>query len=156
VKLAVRALRPDELPAAADLIARVFERDIAPLYSAEGVREFLSYASPTSLARRMEANLTILIAEDADGAMVGVVGVRDHSHISLLFVEGKHQRRGIGRRLVDTAVQICKEVNPSLGDLTVNASPNSVEAYASLGFVAEGPEQETNGIRFMPMRLSVR
>jgi GNAT superfamily N-acetyltransferase len=155
VEVAVRPLRSDEIPTAASLIARVFDRDIAPLYRAEGVREFLSYASPESLARKMRADLAILVAEDAAGAMVGLVGFRDHSHISLLFVEENRQRRGIGRQLVDAAVRACKEADPSLTDLTVNASPNSVKAYESLGFVAEGSEQEMNGIRFVPMRLSV-
>ncbi len=151
----VRALRPDEIPTAADLVAGVFTQSVAPLYRAEGIREFLSYASHDSLERRLRENLEVLVAVDDVEAIVGVVGIRDHSHISLLFVEGEDQRRGIGRRLVAAAVAACQDADPGLAEVTVNASPNSVEAYQRYGFIARGPEQEKNGIRFVPMSLTV-
>ena len=35
--------------------------------------------------------------------------------------------------------------------ITVNASPGAVSAYARFGFVATGPEQVADGMRFTPM-----
>jgi GNAT superfamily N-acetyltransferase len=155
VQFEVRALRPDEVPTAAELVGRVFMECVAPLYSAEGIKEFLSYASPEALTRRLRSQLEILVAVDEGEVIVGVVGVRDHCHISLLFVESGFQRMGIGRRLVEAVVEACKEVNPIPTEVTVNASPNSVEAYERYGFIARGPDQEKNGIRFVPMGLTI-
>jgi GNAT superfamily N-acetyltransferase len=149
----IRSLRPNEVSVAADLVGRVFMQSIAPLYDEQGIREFLSYSSPDSLERRLRENLALLVAVDAAEAIVGVVGFRDDRHISLLFVEGEDQRRGIGGRLIAAAVEACKEADPSITAITVNASPNSVGAYEKYGFDATGPEQEKNGIRFVPMSL---
>ncbi len=140
-------MKPVQARAAADLIARVFREFVAPLFAAEGQREFLAYAGPARLAARLGRNHRILVAITGR-RIVGVIEVRGRSHVSLLFVEGADQRRGIARGLLRAAFQ---DAGGARRRITVNASPNSVAAYERLGFRVQGPERAKKGVRFRPM-----
>ena len=152
----IRVAGSGDIEDVARLVADVFGRDVAPGYKPEGVSEFSRYAAPGGLAGRLREGHVILVAEDGPRKVVGMVEVRDFSHISMLFVMGSVQRRGIGRDLVTRAVEMCRERNPDASTVTVNASPNSVTAYERFGFRSSGGEQERNGIRFVPMALPIR
>jgi predicted GNAT family N-acyltransferase len=39
--------------------------------------------------------------------------------------------------------------------MDVNAAPNAVSFYQKMGFVPTSEEQETDGIRFIPMRKNL-
>ncbi len=149
----IRPILPEDIQPATDLVRRVFQESVAPLYGPDGVREFMAYASLEPFTQRLRENHLAFVAEDEYGTLVGMVEVRDHRHLSLLFVETAHQRNGIGRGLIASAIEACRAARPGLTGLTVNASPNSVGAYQKTGFVAVEPEQEKNGIRFVPMVL---
>jgi GNAT superfamily N-acetyltransferase len=149
-----RFMVPGEEGCVCDLVCRVFDECIAPEYEANGVREFHDYVYPEGLAARAAQGHFVLLAE-ARGELVGALEVRDHQHVSLLFVDKKLQRRGIARSLLKAAVGICLMGAPGVRELTVNSSPNSVPAYERLGFTATGPEETVNGIRFVPMVLAL-
>jgi GNAT superfamily N-acetyltransferase len=83
--------------------------------------------------------------------IIGVIAVRDYNHIALFFVDTPFQRRGVGRELFRKALEICRCNNLGLSQITVNASPNSINAYESMGFQPTDSEQCVNGIRFVPM-----
>ena len=151
-----RAMEPGEEQQVCHLVVRVFTEFVAPLYSPEGVREFLNYAAdPDRLRERLQANRFVLVAE-LQGRMVGVIEVRNCDHISLFFVDGQAQRKGIGSELWRLALAACLAGRPDLARITVHSSPNAVEAYNRLGFRTEGPEETVNGIRFVPMALAVK
>ena len=91
-----------------------------------------------------------LVPAEADGALVGLVAMRDHSHLYHLFVAPAWQGRGLARALWQQVRQAALEAgNP--GRFTVNASVNAVPVYGRFGFVATGPRVEKNGIAFVPM-----
>ncbi len=138
----------------AALITKVFHSYVAPAYTREGVNEFLKYADPASLAKRSRSGHFVLLAED-EQKVVGMIEVREHRHVSMLFVEGSYQRKGVARLLVSEALVICQRRRADLVRVTVNAAPNSVEAYERLGFHVEGSEHRTHGIRFTPMVLEI-
>jgi GNAT superfamily N-acetyltransferase len=151
-----RATKAGEEQQVCDLVVRVFTEFVAPLYSLEGICEFLTYtADPDQLRERLRANRFVLVAE-LQGRMVGVIEVRDCDHISLFFVDGQSQQKGIGKELWRRALDACLADRPELARITVHSSPNAVEAYKRLGFRTEGPQQTVNGIRFVPMALGVR
>jgi predicted GNAT family N-acyltransferase len=79
----------------------------------------------------------------------------DFSHISLFFVDGVRQKRGVGRQLMKRAVAACKKSRPEIKSLSVNSSPNAVNIYQNLGFIVSKPEQQTNGIRYVTMVLDL-
>ena len=133
-------------------VSKVFGEFVAPTYSQEGIEEFMKYIQPDELARRIRGNHFVLIAE-LSSEIIGVIEVRDYNHIALLFVDPQFQRKGVGRELFRKALEMCRGTEVSLSRLTVNASPNSIKAYESMGFQATDIEQCVNGIRFVPMVL---
>ncbi len=140
----------DEAPAISALLLEVFEAFVAPHYGTEGRATFGHEAAPEAMAARLVARLaegrTALVAYTSSGGdLVGYIEV-EKSHIRELFVAGPYQRRGIARDLLAVAFQGREEV-----EITVNAAPGSVDAYAGLGFMPAGPWTTINGLTFQPM-----
>lgn len=152
VETRYRSMQPGDVGPAGELIGRVFQAQVAPLLSAEGVAEFLRYVEPEAWRRRLEAHPPALVAEQGE-EVVGVIEGRGPGHISLLFVAGDEQRQGVGRELVRLIVEEFRHRLPGLGSVEVHASPNAVGAYERFGFDARGPEQVVDGIRFVPMEV---
>ncbi len=153
-QIRIRELAEDGIAEAHALVSSVFNEFVAPLYSDEGISEFRSFIEPLKLLEWLRANNVILAAE-IYGEMVGVIGVRDWNHVSLLFVRGDRQGRGIAKSLLAEALQRCKTAKPDLAQVTVNSSPNAVGAYRRMGFSPTSEEQLTNGIRYVPMVLDL-
>jgi GNAT superfamily N-acetyltransferase len=147
-------MKPGEETEVYNLVARVFNEFIAPHYSREGSEEFLKYARAELLLRRSEMNHFVVLGTTR-GRIVGMIEVRDNSHVSMFFVDKPFQKRGIGRELLRKALRVCLKEKPDLSRVTVNASPNSVEIYKTLGFRQERLEQVKRGIRFTPMTLKL-
>ena len=150
--LTCRQIKPGDIREAVALVLRVFDRYVAPLFAPEGVAEFYKHANPEAMAERLQSG-NLISAAFSDGRLVGLVEIREFSHVSLLFVDENHQHQGVARRLLDYGLKICRDRNPDLTGLTVNSSPNSVQTYLKLGFNALGPEETKNGIRFTPMKM---
>lgn len=138
---------------ALDLVRQVFREHVAPLYSPEGVAQLESYTAAEAQAKRLESGHSLFVAETDQDGMLGVAELRADRHLSMFFVRTAHQRQGIGRELLSAVAARCRSAGAA--HLTVHASPNSVGAYRRLGFVPQGPEQEKNGVRFVPMVLVV-
>ncbi len=148
-----RPMRAGEEPAVASLAARVFNDVIAPEYADEGVQEFLRYAAADPLRARQQADHFVLVAE-SHGALVGLIEMRRCEHVAMMFAA--EPGRGVGRELLRQAIARCRQSVPDLERVTVHAAPGAVDIYARFGFVASGPEQEQNGIRFVPMALELQ
>ena len=148
----IRRMCPGEEAVVSALVASTFQRDVAPLYAQEGIQEFLSYATPSALQDRQARNHVVLLASQ-DESIVGMLALRDYCHVSMLFLEATHQRQGIGRLLLNEALRLIRVHNPEAREVTVNSSPNAVEAYMHLGFHVRGELQVRNGIGFVPMSL---
>jgi GNAT superfamily N-acetyltransferase len=132
------------------LIHRSFDHSVAPACTKRGQRNFKKYADPEEMTRRVLADHFVLLAL-ADGDIVGMIEMRSHRHVSLLFVGPEFQGRGIGGELLGKAVELCRSTDPHLGGVTVNSSPNALKAYERMGFTATGREQDINGVRSIPM-----
>ena len=85
---------------------------------------------------------------------MGMISLRNNSHISLLFVDKHYHKRGIGRALI---VSLSEYVKTEIGQnrITVNASPYGVDFYHRLGFRDIEPEKQQDGIIFTPMFLNI-
>lgn len=150
----IRRMKHGEEGIVCRLAVEVFSEFVAPHYSQEGVSEFLRYIDPDLMSKRVKFDHFVLMAE-ADDRLVGIIEVKDFDHISLLFVSREAQRKGIAKRLLNEALQICSRNNPNLSHVSVHSSPNSIEAYEHLGFRSEGSEKLEHGIRYVPMILQV-
>jgi GNAT superfamily N-acetyltransferase len=147
-------MRPEECEAVASLVARTFHHDVAPGYPARGITEFLAYANAQGLHTRMAQAHTAWVAV-AGEALVGMVEMREHRHVSLLFVDPAWQRRGVARALLSRVLQEARAARPLLAGVTVNAAPNAVGAYERLGFRPTGPLEERSGVVSRPMVLAL-
>jgi GNAT superfamily N-acetyltransferase len=86
-----------------------------------------------------------------DDDFAGVISLRDHNHLTHLFIEPLLQKRGLGLRLWRAALEHLLEKRAPA--VTVNAAPEAIGFYAKLGFQREGEVRCTHGIRVQPMRL---
>ncbi|MHC5002432.1 MAG: GNAT family N-acetyltransferase [Planctomycetota bacterium] len=151
--LTIRDMRPGEGPAVAALVATVFDETTAPLYAPEGRAAFREWIDPEAMIARRGDHEVLVAQRCGSGPLVGVVEIRRSEHVSLLFVDLAHQRRGVGRSLLAAAVSRCRASRPDLEGVTVNAAPNSLEAYRRYGFRPTGPPRVVDGIAFTPMVL---
>lgn len=137
----IRRLSEEEKPSALALIWEVFLKFEAPEYSSEGTEFFRSILDDKEYISERE----FIGAFDGE-KLVGVISMGRSPHINFFFVREEYHRRGIGRRLFETAVKSRPEKY-----ITVNASPYAVPVYRRLGFVPTDKMQETKGIKFLPM-----
>ncbi len=110
-------------------------------------------------ALRFDAAGEFLLGAFLDGALVGVAGLsHDPYHpapgrgrVRHVYVMARHRSRGIGRRLVERAVEGARANFDHLRLATRRAEAAAL--YESMGFVrAEGPHQ-THLLRFTRQRL---
>ncbi len=155
----VRPLREGEEDVVCQLILDTFHEFEAEGYSEEGLTNFRAYADPAAMSARTEGgdHFALVVEGPLDGTpeIAGVIEIRNHSHVSQLFVAGSHHRRGLARTLLEHALARCRIANPDLVTVTVASSTYAVEVYERLGFVRTGPERVERGIRVNPMELSL-
>ena len=137
-----------------DLVLNVFNEFVAPQYSSEGISEFTKFLNIEEVGNRFKAGNIFTLAKDGD-KIVGIIEMRNNSHIALLFVEKDYQFKGIARELIRRAIIICLERDQQLKKITVNSSPNAYDAYKSIGFKGERTVKTVNGIQFIPMELEL-
>lgn len=136
---------------ALDLVWQVFLEFEAPDYSDEGIQEFENFIALNSIEQKINKNEMLFWGCFCGENLVGVAATRQPCHISLLFVDKEHHRRGIGRVLLNTVTSFYKETGV-YREMTVNSSSYAAEVYRKLGFMDTGTEQLVNGIRFTPMK----
>jgi GNAT superfamily N-acetyltransferase len=137
-----------------DLVQSQFRKYIAHTYKPQGVEEFLMFTTPDRILERKRAGQIILMAE-CGGSIVGVITIRNGSHISLMFVHDTFHRQGIGSELIRRATKKMKMADPGVCLTTVNASPYAVPFYEQLGFKATGPQRFKKGMLITPMMLDL-
>jgi len=78
------------------------------------------------------------------GRVVGFIIVQDYERISHLFVVPELQGRGMGRLLLEAAIQACRGKSPDR-KLQLNASSNAAGFYEAMGFRRAGPGLDRPG-----------
>ncbi len=126
----------------------------APEYVPEGIKNFHEFVKGDELR-----NMFVLGeyrawgAYDEEDTVVGILGIRKHWHISLLFTESRLHHQGIGTALLKTAFDEARQ--EGVTQLTVNSSPYAVEFYHKIGFTDLDHERTTDGIRYTPMSIEL-
>ena len=133
---------------------RTFIRFEAKDYTKEGVRSFFDFISDPILQRMfLNDAYPMFVAED-QGKIIGMISLREGTHISLLFVDAAYHRQGVGSSLMQTIWEFIRtEVGKEI--VTVNAAPYGVGFYHKLGFEDTGPEEARDGIRYTPMKCEL-
>ena len=151
-ELRYRAMRPGEAGAVSALILASFDEFIGPDHTADGIAEFRKFAAPEAIAPRAADDHLVRVAT-ADGVLAGMIEVREHNHVALLFVDKAYQGQGVARGLLRAALADARAADPDVERVTVNSSRYGVAAYEKLGFRQTGPERAVNGIVFIPMAM---
>jgi GNAT superfamily N-acetyltransferase len=134
------------------VVKETYAANVAPLNTAAG-NDFFLGVQTEEYYRRNLARWTSAFVALVDNNIVGVIGVRDKTHIIRFFILPKFQRQGIGRALLG-AVMASDRTDAATSALSVNASVNSTPAYEALGFTATSSEQTVDDIRFVPMQVN--
>lgn len=146
----IRWARPEDWEATMDMIWKTFMKFEAADYTDEGISNFRDFITDGVIHRMfLEGNYPMLVAVD-EGRIVGEISVRNRNRISLLFVDEKYHKKGIGRELVEKMSQYLREEKNELY-VSVKAAPYAVDFYRRIGFHACSPEEEYAGIRVTSM-----
>ncbi|MGJ7918811.1 GNAT family N-acetyltransferase [Massilia sp. LXY-6] len=148
----IRSLVAADIPAAAALLRRAAEAFILHESTPADGAVFLTEQGEDGIRGFLDKGYVYHVAE-VDGTLAGFIAVRERSHVYSLYVDSRFHRRGIARRLWETASRAAFGPGHP-GAFTVNASNHAVPFYASLGFVPTAPTQ-VGIVRYNPMRLTI-
>ena len=154
VRISIRPAYRSEWDDAMALAWRTFMQFEAQDYTPEGVGSFQDFITDTVLYRMFMLGVYQLFGAFDNGRMVGMLSLRGGGNISLLFVDGKYHRRGIGRGLIEYVSQYVL-TEEGHGSITVNAAPYATGFYHRMGFVDTDTEQACDGIRYTPMKREI-
>lgn len=148
----VRAVYRNEWDTAMEIAWRTFLKFEAPDYPQEGIRSFYDFVKDETLHRMFLAGNYQMFGAFIGKQMIGMISMRGEGHISLLFVDKRYHRRGVGRALIQhLETYLLSEMG--IGKMTVNASPYGEAFYQKLGFQDIGPKTQQDGIIYTPMEL---
>jgi ribosomal protein S18 acetylase RimI-like enzyme len=148
----IRPIEDADIPAAAALLRRAAEAFILHESTPADAARFLAEQGEDALRGFIAAGYVYHVAL-LDGELAGFIGVRGRSHVYGLYVDGRWHRRGIARRLWETARAAALEGDPAHpGVFTVNASNYALPLYRALGFERTAPMQVAI-VHYNPMQL---
>ncbi len=150
IQLSVMSLEDDRAVYA--LVEREFMEFVQDDCTEEGVDMF--FEAVRYIVYDKPDNYFVLTAKE-NGAVIGMIAVRHHNHISLFFVDKSHHRRGIGRRLFEAALARCLDIDPNLVVMDVHSSLYAVPVYEHLGFTPREGTALENGIQYVKMTQEI-
>ncbi|MBQ5333549.1 MAG: GNAT family N-acetyltransferase [Oscillospiraceae bacterium] len=128
------------------LAARVFNEVEAPIYSKSGAEHFMAFVNGRELRECLASGNHKMYICSESCTVIGMMMIREGSHISLAFVDGEYRGTGVGRELFSRIA----EDNPHV-KFTVHAAPPAEGFYRRLGFVPTDMERLEDGILYIPM-----
>lgn len=152
--LTIRAIQPADYAPVCDIVTVLFDAFVARRVTPEGRARFLAQTQPSTLAERIADGHRYAVALLRE-RQVGVVGIGRHHHLYWLWVDAACHRRGIAARLLEYAIAMLLEADPTATRMTVNASDYAVPIYRRMGFVTTGEEQLRAGVPVTPMKLDL-
>lgn len=148
--MTIRKMTRADAAAASQTCQRAFMQKVAPTVTPEGINTFLDVTAKKSLQDLCQTpEYDVYVYEEAQ-QILGVVALREKSHLSLLFVAPEQQGRGIGQQLFNYILTLCES-----SSITVKSSLPSVSFYRQFGFAISGPEAIESGLAFQPMERLV-
>lgn len=151
----IRGAKENEWEEAMNLAWETFLIFQTKEYSKEGIKSFQEFVSSGELKKFFLEGIYQLFVAAKGEKIVGIITLRNQSHISLLFVDKEYQRDGLGSLLVEyLSYYVLDENNRDY--LTVDAAPSAVEFYQKIGFFELAPMQSHQGISYIAMKKNLR
>lgn len=146
-------MKEEELEETLELVKRVFNEFEAPDYTDEGINSFYKFIDYNRILEQIKNNFKIFVAKEKN-KIIGMICIRDYQHITMLFVDKKYHKMGIGTELIKYAKRYSIS-NKKDYKITVNSAPFAIDFYHKLGFKDTSKEQTVDGIKFLPMELTL-
>lgn len=137
---------------ATEMAFKVFLKYEAAEYGKEGTQKFMEFLTSVNLYKLFLQGLYKMYVAIVDEKIIGIISYRNGNHISLLFVDDRYHKMGVGRELIKT-VQNDILSRGEYEIMTVNASPYGIPFYKKVGFAVTDEEQHTDGIIYTPMEM---
>lgn len=146
MRITLRDASLADAQAVSELIHVSFSALAAADWSQSAGATFLAESAPHALAGAVASSVLGLVATSADRP-VGFLLMPTPRLLSLLFVHPDYLRNKIGTELWESARSKIEAGSPEVQTVELNATPNSVRFYRSLGFVPLSKEFEYRGCR---------
>jgi GNAT superfamily N-acetyltransferase len=151
--ITIRHATPDDAePISALITALAPSFFLADPDDVEAAAPFFDKVTPATIRDYLASDRYRYHVAGRGGELVGVIGMRDHTHLFHLVVAEQVHRQGVATRLWHEAKRVAEAAGNS-GRFTVNSSRYAVPVYERFGFLVTGPEQHKNGLVFVPMAL---
>ncbi len=154
MSVTIRAAEISDADAIAELICATASRSFLPDFPSYGQTRFLADRASEAMRRRLESGDFQYYVAELGGSIIGVVGIREGSHLFNLFVAEHAQGHGLGKLLWEHAKGRCLAGRP-VEAFTVNSAKSAVGVYEGLGFVIVGDVVGSGGVVYIPMRLTI-
>lgn len=154
----IRKVNSSEAEEALDLAREVFLQFEAPDYPPEGTETFLrDIVQNDDFKEKCRKGICPIYAAFDAGKMIGIIGMRaNKKHINMVFTKKAYHRQGVATSIFRYLLSDRLREDPALKELTLNSSPYGKPFYLHLGFVPLSEEQQMNGIRFTPMKYTIK
>ncbi len=121
-----------------------------------GHATFRAFVQVSALRARLEDGQVIHLAERR-GQILGVGEMQTDGYLTLMYVRGDFQGRGLGRRLLQAALTRLIAVRGAVDCIRVRGMPYARGFYEHMGFrCLSDVVQEDRGIRYYPFALNLR
>ena len=141
------------------LIVTLFDEFVASGYSEKAAKTFRRQTGRQSRCTELREGETRWVAETlvagTRGELVGVIGVRDFSHVHWLWVRKDWHHRGVASILLASVIADTRNQRQEVMRITLNSSPYAIPFYLRMGFQISGDEIDQKGIICTPMKLDL-
>lgn len=135
----------DDAPAISRLISSVVEEFVIPDFSPRGAKNMRAIISEQAIRGYIEQGIDYHLATFSS-QIVGVLAIKQRSHIYHFFVDKSHQKKKVAYNLW----RRWQALDPQ-PRITVSSSKFAMAFYHSLGFKQHQPKVDINDIVSFPM-----
>lgn len=122
-----------------------------PLKAHQHLMNIMSENSFKDLIQNSAYRVTVALEDDK---VVGVVTIKNFTHLYALYVDDDFKRQGIAKTLWEQVKGECLN-RSKLKEFTVNSSEFAVEFYEKQGFIRYGDFETEQGVKYLPMVLKI-
>ena len=143
----IKKAQLEDLEEISNLAKRIYLKYNSSLDTDEGINNILTFINYNNILMRTYIDGSLILKAIKNNTIIGFIEIRNYNHISLLFIDDKYFRLGLGKKLFEKV----KEIMPS-DKYSVNSSDYAIDFYKKLGFVAIYDDIKVeNGVHFHPM-----
>ena len=148
-------LKNGEIDSFSKMVNDVFDEFVGKDYSEIGISEFKRYSDPENILTIINNKTTKFFVAKKNNEIIGAIGIRNNSHISLFFVKKEFHKNGIGKKLFTNYMETLKGDNCEIKKITVNSSIYAEVIYSKLGFIKTDELQNKSGFKYIPMEYKL-